>query len=297
MRTLQGTKQLVPPTPDVARRSTVFSQVAVGDSRPASHVTLVAAVRAEFQKARRSAALRAAVVAPIALVLVALALSVLSSSGPGAAAYNFCLNVWNWWYALFLPGTVGIVASSLMHLDTRLGMRGVLGVPGSPALTFVAKTVLGVAMLLFSTLIVALTSIVVPLVLGGAGVPVSDALPATLLIMLTGAWLVPVTLALTARFGMLAGFAVTFLGDVALGVFGWQMGLIGALMPSAVRLLAMVPVLGIMPNGLSYDASSPYATFVSDNLGTYAAGIVVSVAACVFVTTLASRAFSKREAR
>ena len=274
------------PVPDVIRRST-----------PPPHVTLIAAVRAEFQKSRRSAALRAAIIAPIVLVLVALVLSVLSSSGLTVAAHNFCLNVWNWWYSLFLPGTVGIVASSIMQLDRRLGMRGVLGVPGSPALAFVAKAVFGVVMTLFSMLIVALASIVVPLALGGVGAPLPDVLLATLLITLTGAWLVPLALALTARCGMLAGFAVTFLGDVAIGVFAWQMGLIGALTPSSVRLLAMVPVLGIMPNGLPYDVSSPYAVFVSDDLGTYAAGIMVSVVACVAITALASRAFSKREAR
>lgn len=261
-------------------------------------VTFPAAVRAEFQKARRSAALRAAVVAPLVLVVVAAALSLLSGTGePGAVAHNFCLNGWNWWYALFLPGMVGIVASSSMQLDARLGMRAVLGTPGSPALVFWAKVVFGVAMVVLSTLIVAVASMVVPLLLGGAGTPLADALLATLLLTLTGAWLVPLALVLTARCGMLAGFAVTFLGDVVVGIFGWQLGLVGAVLPSSVRMLAMVPVLGIMPNGLPYDAASPYAAFVSTSLGTYVPGIVVSAGLCVALAAVAAWRFGRREAR
>ena len=265
--------------------------------QPAKRVTLGSAVRAEFQKARRSAALRVAIVAPTVLISLALALTMSTTNVPSAVAYNFCLSVWNWWYCLFLPGMVGVMASSLMQLDGSQGLRGVLGAPGSLAPTFVAKVLFGVAMLLLPTLIVALASVLVPWALGSAGMPLPNALLATLLITLTGAWLVPVALALAARFGMLAGFAVTFLLDEMFGAFGWQLGFAGVAIPSAVRLLAMTPVLGIMPNGLAYDASSPYAAFVSDSLGTYGVGIAVCVVVFVAVTAVASWAFSKREAR
>lgn len=263
-----------------------------------AHVILPAAVRAEFQKSRRSAALRSAVIAPFVLAVLALVLSLLSTAGElDVVAHNFCLNVWNWWYALFLPGMVGVAASSSMQLDARLGMRAVLGMPGSPALVFGAKAVFGVAMIALSTLVVALAAVVVPLLLGGVGTPLPDALLAALLITLTSAWLVPLSLGLTARLGMLAGFAITFMGDMAVGIFGWQMGLVGAVLPSSLRMLAMVPVLGIMPNGLPYDATSPYAAFVSTSLGTYAPGIVVSVVLCAVLAAAAAGSFAKREAR
>lgn len=236
------------------------------------------ALKAEALKGRHAAPRKIALVAPLPFCLL------------GAYSGQFATYGWNYWYALMLPIAVALIAASVANIDARQKLRPVLGLPLPPARTWWAKVGYALALALGANLVVFATSVLLGLV--GFPVPsVLDGLVTSVLLVVASAWMVPAGLALTTRFGTLAGIAIPSMLQIGLGIALWSSPAWFLLPPSA-GLCAVAPFTGVAPSGV------PLAP--GDALGAFgweaAVGIAIAAALFAVLAVLGARWFAKREA-
>ena len=235
-------------------------------------------LKAEALKGRRAAPRKIALVAPLPFCLL------------GAYSGEFATYGWNYWYALMLPIAVALITASVANIDARQKLRPVLGLPLPPASTWWAKTAYALALAFCANLVVLATSVL----LGLVGFPVPSAaagLGTAVLLVATGAWMVPAGLALTTRFGTLAGIAVPVVLQLGLGIGLWSSS-VWYLFPPSAMLCAVSPLMGVAPSGV------PLAP--GDALGVFgwqaALGVGLALALFAVLAVLGARWFGRREA-
>lgn len=206
--------------------------------------------RSSFARALRSEALKSRHAAPVRLA-VALALPF-----PLLAAFialrmpqlGLQYAPWNYWYALLMPVSIALVAATVANADARLGNRALLSVGVPLPLTWGAKVAWCLALSLLSNLVVlavyAATSLAVPQ--GAASMPAM--LAAALALTVTSSWMVPATLFLTMRAGMLAGVFVPLAVQLALG-FGWSAVPFWPACPPTATMVLPTAFLPVLPSG------------------------------------------------
>lgn len=233
--------------------------------------------RGSFARALRSEALKSRHAAPVRLA-VALALPF-----PLLAAF-IALRIpqlglqyapWNYWYALLMPVSIALVAATVANADARLGNRALLSVGAPLPLTWGAKVAWCLALSLLSNLVVlavyAATSLAVPQ--GAASMPAMVA--AALALTVTSAWMVPATLFLTMRAGMLAGVFVPLAVQLALG-FGWSAVPFWPACPPTATIVLPTAFLPVLPSG--EPASAGMALVESMSQGDVVLALAVSCA-------------------
>lgn len=155
---------------------------------------------------------------------------------------------WNYWYALLLPVSIALVASTVANADARMGNRALLssGVPLSRA--WGAKVAWCLALSLLSNLVVfavyALLALAVPQ--GAASAPAM--LATALSLTVASSWMVPATLFLAMRAGMLAGVFVPLAVQLALG-FGWSAVPFWPVCPPTATIMLPTAFLPVLPSG------------------------------------------------
>ena len=100
-----------------------------------------------------------------------------------------------------------------------------------------------------------------------------------------------IALALTLRFGTLAGIAIPALAQVGVGIALWTSGAWFAF-PPATTLCAVAPLLGVAPSGVPLEAGDALGTFGGDAV----LGIAVALALFAALAIAGAAWFSKREA-
>ena len=164
--------------------------------------------RAEVLKGRRGAPRKVALIAPLPFC----ALGVLSSGvipGTGATG-GVATYLWNFWYVLMMPVAIALICVSVANIDARQKLRSVLALPFPPARTWWAKVCYALALAFAANLAVLVCSTA----LGAMGVDApgfAEGLAAATILTVASSWMVPAALALTVRFGTLAGIAIPVL--------------------------------------------------------------------------------------
>lgn len=250
--------------------------------------TFGAVFKAEVLKGRRAAPRKVALVAPLPFC----ALGVLSSGViPGMGAVGgIATSMWNYWYALMMPIAIALICASVANLDARQKLRPVLGLPWPPARTWWAKTVYALALVLGANLVVLAFSTVLT-ALGAEGPGFLDGLTTAVLLTAASSWMVPAALALTMRFGTLAGIVVPALLQVGVGIAMWTSETWFAF-PPATTLCAVAPFTGVAPSGVPLEAGDALGTFGWEA----AAGLFVAMGLFAVLAVVGAEWFSKREA-
>ena len=244
--------------------------------------------KAEVLKGRRGAPRKVALIAPLPFCV----LGVLSSGViPGTGAIGgIATCLWNYWYALMMPVAITLICASIANLDARQKLRPVLGLPLPPARTWWAKVAYALALVLGANLVVLACSTVLT-ALGAEGPSFAEGLAAAVLLTLASSWMVPAALALTLRFGTLAGIAIPALAQVGVGIALWTSGAWFAF-PPATTLCAVAPLLGVAPSGVPLEAGDALGTFGGDAV----LGIAVALALFAALAIAGAAWFSKRDA-
>ena len=155
---------------------------------------------------------------------------------------------WNWWYAMLLPGMLAILCHLGMTKEKKMHYFNLycLSIPVSKYL--LGKMIYwGFCLLLANFLIFIGTWIVGDLF--GTTISVIEGLGGFVLLTITYLWEIPLCMLLSSRFGMFTSIfscMVLTIGSVvaiAHSELWW-------VLPSAIPIRLMCPVLGIMPNGL-----------------------------------------------
>lgn len=262
-----------------------------GDNRRcAIRCSMGVALRAELLKGRRAAARAIALIAPLPFCVIG-ALSSGVFGGGGAGGVGFGTYGWNFWYVLMLPLSVVLIASSLANMELRHHLRTVLGLPFRPCVVWRAKIAYAAVLTLLANLLIALVSGVCAHAGGTAPGFVSSLLTA-FLVTVGCAWMVPVSLALTAAAGTLAGIAVPLLLQVGIGLACATSGIWWAI-PMAATFRLPAAVIGVAPSGIPLLAGDPLGAID----GSWVASLAVAAACAGVLACVCTKWLDAREAR
>ena len=240
-------------------------------------------VKAEALKLRHTFGARLPVIAPVFTLCLVLPWTY----GMGSAMFA---GVWNWWYTMLLPGMLAIACYLGMGKDKKINYYHLLSAPVP-----VRKCLMGKIVYTFLGLLLANFLIFAGTWAGSAlfgwNAPVMGGFCAFFVLSVTYLWEIPLYFFLSARFGL---FAVVFV-SMALQVFSVPL-LAGTaywwVLPMAIPVRLMCPLLGILPNGLAVPEGS-----VLWHSGVLAPGIALSLVWFVLMTRLTLAWFRGRVVR
>ena len=203
-------------------------------------------IQGEIIKGRRSFGRRSLILFPLLVSLIAIFLMCGQFTQVGA---------YNWWYMTLLPTVTALVCINLINPDKRLDFFNTSILPIPQTKVWQAKVWTGCSYLfLANSLVFGLTT------LSGwffdAQYPVWCGLAAGLVLTITWLWQIPLGMFLAAQFNS----SVTFLSILVLNIgFSIQDIAGGSLwfIPFAIPARLMAALIGINPNGVPMDASSP----------------------------------------
>lgn len=162
-------------------------------------------VRAEHMKLNHTFGRKLAVIAPLLTFLLALFLTT------GMSQF-FSVSVWNWWYVMMMPGMMAAFCCLLIKKDKKNKYYHILSLPMPPEASWFGKIVYCAFTLLFSNLVISLGTAAASIFFGVGISPLSGFL-AALILSISGLWMIPLLLFLSARFGMFVSMFIvlTFL--------------------------------------------------------------------------------------
>lgn len=168
----------------------------------------------------------------------------------------FAVNSYNWWYMGMYPAFLAIVGASIGQKDRKKKNHTIATLPLSAGCIWDAKMVVAMGYAFLGMVaLTALTMIVAPLLHYGLGVnfivqpSIKQQLVATGLLWLTSLWQLPFCMALSQRLGLFVTFLINIALYMATAVFG-ALEATFYFWPGALAARVMVPVLGVLPNGL-----------------------------------------------
>lgn len=168
----------------------------------------------------------------------------------------FAVNSYNWWYMGMYPAFLAIVGASIGQKDRKKKNHTIATLPLSAGRIWDAKMVVAMGYAFLGMVaLTALTMIVAPLLHYGLGVnfivqpSIKQQLVATGLLWLTSLWQLPFCMALSQRLGLFVTFLINIALYMATAVFG-ALEATFYFWPGALAARVMVPVLGVLPNGL-----------------------------------------------
>lgn len=201
----------------------------------------------------------------------------------------FAVNSFNWWYMGMYPGFLGLVGASIGLKERKKKNQTIATLPVSMGRVWNAKVLVGLLYAFLGMIaLTVFTMLVGPLLHHGLGVDfivqptLKQQVIATFLLWLTSIWQLPFCMALSQRLGVFLTFLVNLGIYMATAVFG-ALEATFYFWPGALAARVMVPVLGVLPNGLlAVPGSVTYDPALLD------AGAVLSgsVAALVWLAVL-----------
>lgn len=256
--------------------------------KTASRGTLPSALLAEAMKSRHAAPVRLA-------VLMALPMPVLGAM-PYGGFQSF--SAWNYWYSLFLPVTLALVAACVAQADARRGMRSLLGQGVPLGRAWWAKALWCLGLLSLSCLVV------FALYLVGSAFTTQGLTAAGTVTMLacafvnvvTTSWMIPAGLFLTVRAGILAGIFLPLSVQIA-GSFAWSAIPLPQLFPPSAAMVIPTSLIPVLPSGEPLSADTALGGALASNGSLTLAGLAICALAFVTLTAASASWFARSEER
>jgi len=233
-------------------------------------------IKAEFQKSKRTSTNKFIIVTPLLTFLLCL----LWGGGQNGA--------YNWWYVMFLPGMLAIIYAQLITMEKNLSYKELFLYPQDKCSIWLGKIIYISILLIFASLIFMIGTIGVGLI-DKSTIPLKANILATIILILTSLFQIPISLFLTVRLNMF----VTIFFNIAMtmiGVLSFETSTILKFSPYGTMSALMCPVLHILPNGLPVPNNSPLLNgdmIVKDTL--------ISVVIFIVLTILTTIWFRKKE--
>lgn len=200
-------------------------------------------IKAEFQKSKRTSTNKFIIVTSLLTFLLCL----LWGGGQNGA--------YNWWYVMFLPGMLAIISDQVITREKSLSYKGLLLYPQDKGSIWLGKIIYISILLIFTSLIFMIGIIGVGLI-NKSSIPLKANILATIILILTLLFQIPISLFLTVRLNMFVtvflNIAMTMIGVVSFGTSS-----ILKFSPYGTISALMCPVIHILPNGLPLPANSP----------------------------------------
>lgn len=214
-----------------------------------------------------------------------------------AAAY-FQQNVYNWWYAMILPGMISIVCTLVAKQDKKMQNMAVMSIPVDLKKVWISKIFLCIVLIVEASSIILAGSMVIGNLLGVGIFKLSalNQLEGIIVLVITFLWQIPFCLFLGSKIGM---FSTMLINMIAYVVFGVICALEDSLwiVPYAIPARLMCPILKILPNGLP--AVPGNQTFRPELLSnsTILPGIAIALILFLILAFATSKWYERQEAK
>lgn len=239
-------------------------------------------IKAENLKCRGTFTKKLVMIAPVCMLLLAY-----------LSGRYFVENGYNWWYALILPGFLTLLTALVNQNEERkLHYRAVFALPVNLKKTLIAKVLL-IGIYVSIANIVHLAGIILGkfIYCTSSNITVSQMITASLLLIVTSLWQIPLCLFLSKKFGLLTTILLNYGVGTVLQIFAANKAYWWACPYSwATRL--MCPVLGILPAGVMAKAGDPML-----NPGVIPVGIILSLVLFVLLVFVTTHWFPKLEVK
>ena len=235
-------------------------------------------IKAEHLKSRHAFGKYLPVISPILAMLLAYCLMRGNMMPEGT---------WNWWYAMLLPGMLAVLCHLGMTKEKKIHYFNLycLSIPVSRYL--MGKIIYWGFCLLFADFLIFIGAWITG-DLFGTSISVMGGLWGFVLLTVTYLWEIPLYMLLSSRFGMFTSIFSCMVLTIGSVVAIAHSGLWWVL-PSAIPIRLMCPVLGIMPNGLLVPEGSKLL-----DTSVIFPGILLSLAWLVFMSRFTISWFEKR---
>lgn len=235
-------------------------------------------IKVEFQKSKRTSVNKFIIITP----LISIMLSILWGGGQNGA--------YNWWYTMFLPGMLAIISAQIITREKNLSYKGILLYPQDKGILWLGK-ILHISILLILTSLIFMMSIEVFGLLFGSTITLRANMLATIILILTFLFNIPISMFLTVQFNMFV--AVLFnIGMTIIGVITYtpDNNLMLMFFPYRTSSSLMVPILRILPNGLPVPENSLLL-----NKDMILRNIIISIIFYIILIVLTAIWFRKKE--
>lgn len=240
-------------------------------------------VKAELLKIKGTSTKKIPVIVPI----IVLAMVVILTGG----AYNaFAPGAWNWWYTLFLEGSISLICYQMINREKKKKYHTVFQMNINPEKIWISKIIVCAICMLVGNLIVGLGAIAGGIILGSY-ISVTSNVLAVIVLTTTSLWMIPCLMFLAAKFGL---FACVF-GSIFLslaGVIFFAPGKLWWAFIPAIPIRMMCPILTVLPNGLPVPEGSALMSY-----SVVLPGIAITVPLFIVLTIVTAKWFGKREER
>lgn len=246
-------------------------------SEPQSRASLASALKAEALKFRHAAPMRLAIALALPMPLL--------GAWPSASTGEQVFSAWNYWYALFLPVMLALVAACVANADARLALRPLLGQGAPLARAWWAKALYCLGLSALANLVV-FGIYFASSAFSAQGATLAGAatmLACALVNVVTSAWMIPAGLFLASRFGMLAGIFVPLAVQIA-GGFAWAIVPLPQLFPPSASMVIPTSFIPVLPSGEPLSADMALGGALAAGLPLTVAGLAVCAAAFVALT-------------
>ncbi len=242
-------------------------------------------LQSEFLKTKRSIVRRVAIASPLCLA----ALATIQGG-------YFSLNLFNWFYVVFLPATFAMIGAAAVNIDNgKHALRTIRSLPIKQNRIWLAKLINVLGYALFSCLLLSVAVILVPALLGMFGtaqikqLSVVTVLSGIVVMFLSSAWQIPFSFILSKKLGLIFTVAINLIisfSGVLLALKSYWL-----FCPWAWVNRCMAVIIGVMPNGLPVESNL--------NVGTIdvVLSLILSLALTAVLGFLATWLFSNSEAR
>jgi ABC-2 type transport system permease protein len=245
--------------------------------------------RSEALKMRYTFVGKLIFLAPVFTILLALVLT----------PTYFQIDCYNWWYAIILPGSISLGCTLVSAKDMKMKNRAVLPLPVNLKKVWIAKVIVCIVMLTYTSIILFLGSSV----LGGAlnlnkigRIPILNGLAGSLILVITFLWQIPLCLFLSSKLGMFPTILINISAYMILGILAATKSFLW-MIPYAIPARLMCPILKVLPNGLP--AVKESVTFKTELLSNSVIlpGVIITVILFVILTVSTAKWYEGQEAK
>lgn len=241
-------------------------------------------ILAENLKYKRTFLKKLLVIAPSITILLAFFLMPLYFS---SCAYN-------WWYVILMPATFSLIPSMMQNYEKKKSLcMAIYSLDISLKRVWFAKVLVTIYYVTITAflhmLLVYMGQILLHKQLGST-YSINILILATLVLIITSIWQIPLCLFLAKKFGFIVSITGNAIIGIILGIL-FADGKYSFLCPYSWGMKAMIPILKILPNGTiaeSKDVPLLYSSIIPS---------ILSVALCLFFSLISATWFSKQEAK
>lgn len=234
---------------------------------------------AEVQKLNRTFSKKLIWLAPLVTVLV---------SGILGVGSFFQIGSYNFWYTMFLPASLSIIASTIVEKDKKLKYTALFTLPFSKDKLWIGKIISCLYIYLITSVIFTIT-----ISIGGLlyveNISLLQNLIAAIVLFITFLWQIPFCMFFASKFGMIATLLINTILNI-IGVVLFATSSIWYLFPYAIPSRLMCPILSLLPNGLLAQEGN-----ILLNTNVIIPGLLISILCFIVFTAITSKYFAGKE--